>query len=90
VAGVTESGTLFAPVYGTDALLHYDAGSALGQPGAFPYTRGVYPTMYHFVGGGREVPGRPSRLGPSDATGSARRIRNHRCCDSTPRPLGCS
>jgi methylmalonyl-CoA mutase, N-terminal domain len=46
VSGITESGTLLAQVYGPDALPNFDAGSALGQPGAFPYTRGVYPTMY--------------------------------------------
>ena len=33
------------PVYGP-ADWPGDAGAALGQPGAFPFTRGVHPTMY--------------------------------------------
>ncbi|HEY5978373.1 MAG TPA: methylmalonyl-CoA mutase family protein [Microlunatus sp.] len=44
--GQTESGTPFAPVYGPDALEDFDPATALGAPGEFPYTRGVYPTMY--------------------------------------------
>ena len=42
----TESGTPFEPVYGPDALDDFDPGTALGAPGEFPYTRGVYPSMY--------------------------------------------
>lgn len=42
----TESGTPFLPVYGPEALAGFDPDSALGDPGAFPYTRGVYPGMY--------------------------------------------
>ena len=33
-------------VYGPEALEGWDPATALGDPGAFPYTRGVYPTMY--------------------------------------------
>jgi len=44
--GRTESGTPFLPVYGPDALAGFDPASALGEPGAYPYTRGVYPAMY--------------------------------------------
>jgi methylmalonyl-CoA mutase N-terminal domain/subunit len=44
--GRTESGTPFQPVYGPDALAGFDPGSALGEPGQFPYTRGVYSSMY--------------------------------------------
>ena len=44
--GQTESGTPFEPVYGPDALEGFDPTSALGAPGEFPYTRGVYPSMY--------------------------------------------
>src|SRR6476661_7343592 len=44
--GQTESGTPFAPVYGPEALDGFDPVTALGAPGEFPYTRGVYPTMY--------------------------------------------
>ena len=41
----TDSGIEIQPVYGPeDAAL--DVESDLGQPGAFPYTRGVYPDMY--------------------------------------------
>src|SRR5512135_1539214 len=42
----TESGLPISPVYGPDALAGWDPDSRLGEPGAFPYTRGVYPTMY--------------------------------------------
>lgn len=42
----TESGLPFAPVYGPQDLAGWDPARALGDPGAYPYTRGVYPTMY--------------------------------------------
>ncbi|WP_030609556.1 acyl-CoA mutase large subunit family protein [Streptomyces sclerotialus] len=42
----TESGLPIEPVYGPDALGDWDAAEKLGEPGAYPYTRGVYPTMY--------------------------------------------
>jgi methylmalonyl-CoA mutase, N-terminal domain len=42
----TESGTPIKPVYGPQDLADFDPASALGEPGAFPYTRGVYPSMY--------------------------------------------
>ncbi|MGI9197980.1 MAG: acyl-CoA mutase large subunit family protein [Candidatus Nanopelagicales bacterium] len=42
----TESGLPFEPVYGPDALDGWSAEQELGQPGAYPFTRGVYPTMY--------------------------------------------
>ncbi len=42
----TESGLPFEPVYGPEALEGFDPASQLGEPGEFPFTRGVYPTMY--------------------------------------------
>ena len=42
----TESGRPFEPVYGPDALSGWDPQERLGQPGEYPYTRGVYPSMY--------------------------------------------
>jgi methylmalonyl-CoA mutase N-terminal domain/subunit len=33
-------------VYGPDALAGFDPATRLGEPGAYPYTRGVHPTMY--------------------------------------------
>lgn len=42
----TESGLPFEPVYGPEALADWDPATALGQPGEYPFTRGVYPTMY--------------------------------------------
>lgn len=42
----TESGLPMEPVYGPAALEGWDAAERLGEPGEFPYTRGVYPTMY--------------------------------------------
>jgi len=42
----TESDLPVREVYGPDALEGWDAGQRLGEPGQFPYTRGVYPNMY--------------------------------------------
>jgi methylmalonyl-CoA mutase N-terminal domain/subunit len=42
----TESGLPFATVYGPESAEERDVESALGRPGDYPYTRGVYPTMY--------------------------------------------
>ena len=42
----TESGLPFASVYGPADLEGWDPAERLGAPGAYPYTRGVYPTMY--------------------------------------------
>ena len=42
----TMSGIPIEPVYGPDALRDWDADHQLGLPGEFPFTRGVYPTMY--------------------------------------------
>ncbi|HSZ39578.1 MAG TPA: methylmalonyl-CoA mutase family protein [Trebonia sp.] len=42
----SESGLPIRPVYDASALDGFDAGAALGAPGDFPFTRGVYPTMY--------------------------------------------
>jgi methylmalonyl-CoA mutase N-terminal domain/subunit len=42
----TESGLPFRPVYGPEALEGFDPAAQLGNPGEFPFTRGVYPTMY--------------------------------------------
>jgi methylmalonyl-CoA mutase N-terminal domain/subunit len=46
MARESESGTPIEPVYGPEALAGWDPDTALGEPGEFPYTRGVYPTMY--------------------------------------------
>ncbi|MFI8350404.1 methylmalonyl-CoA mutase [Streptomyces sp. NPDC085596] len=46
MARESESGTPVEPVYGPDALTGWDPQTQLGEPGAYPYTRGVYPTMY--------------------------------------------
>jgi methylmalonyl-CoA mutase N-terminal domain/subunit len=42
----TESGLPFEAVYGPGALDGFDPAAQLGEPGSFPFTRGVYPTMY--------------------------------------------
>jgi methylmalonyl-CoA mutase, N-terminal domain len=42
----TESGLPFEATYGPDDLAGWDPADKLGKPGAFPYTRGVYPSMY--------------------------------------------
>ncbi|KOG66617.1 methylmalonyl-CoA mutase, partial [Streptomyces varsoviensis] len=46
MARETESGLPIEPVYGPEALADWDAADILGEPGAYPFTRGVYPTMY--------------------------------------------
>ncbi|MBA2465146.1 MAG: methylmalonyl-CoA mutase, partial [Nocardioidaceae bacterium] len=45
-SGTTESGLPFEPVYGPDALAGFDPESRLGDPGEYPFTRGVYPSKY--------------------------------------------
>ncbi|WP_324786251.1 acyl-CoA mutase large subunit family protein [Streptomyces sp. H51] len=42
----SESGLPIEPVYGPDALRGWDPAAQLGAPGAYPFTRGVYPSMY--------------------------------------------
>lgn len=42
----SESGLPVEPVYGPDGAAGRDPATALGEPGSFPFTRGVYPTMY--------------------------------------------
>ncbi len=42
----SESGVPIQPVYDGASLAGFDAEAKLGSPGRFPYTRGVYPTMY--------------------------------------------
>ncbi|MFE1770552.1 methylmalonyl-CoA mutase [Streptomyces sp. NPDC059008] len=41
-----ESGLPIEPVYGPQALAGWDPGRRLGAPGDYPFTRGVYPSMY--------------------------------------------
>jgi methylmalonyl-CoA mutase, N-terminal domain len=42
----TVSGFPLEPVYGPEHLEGFDPAVQLGDPGEYPYTRGVYPTMY--------------------------------------------
>ena len=46
IARVTDSGIELEPVYGEESLATWDGSSQLGEPGAFPFTRGPYPSMY--------------------------------------------
>ena len=46
MARESESGLPIEPVYGPDALAGWDPDAKLGAPGEYPYTRGVYPSMY--------------------------------------------
>ena len=43
---LTLSGEPLEPVYTPGDLERFDAESKLGEPGAYPFTRGVYPSMY--------------------------------------------
>jgi len=42
----SESGLPIEPVYDASSLEGFDAEAKLGAPGSYPFTRGVYPTMY--------------------------------------------
>ena len=43
---LTDSGIAIQPVYRAEDLDGWDPAAQLGEPGAFPYTRGVHPGMY--------------------------------------------
>jgi len=43
---MSESGLPIEPVYDEEQLTNFRPEEKLGRPGAYPYTRGVYPTMY--------------------------------------------
>jgi methylmalonyl-CoA mutase N-terminal domain/subunit len=43
---VTDSGITINQVYGPDDLHGWDPATRLGEPGSFPYTRGIRPDMY--------------------------------------------
>src|SRR5450755_894584 len=42
----TESGLPVEPVYHPGQPADFDPASQLGEPGEYPYTRGIYPAMY--------------------------------------------
>ena len=42
----TLSGIPLERVYSRDALSNSDPEESIGYPGEFPFTRGIYPTMY--------------------------------------------
>jgi methylmalonyl-CoA mutase N-terminal domain/subunit len=42
----TQSGLPIEPVYGPESLEGWDPAEKLGEPGKYPFTRGVYPSMY--------------------------------------------
>lgn len=42
----SESGLPIEAVYGPEVLKDWDPAGKLGEPGAYPFTRGVYPSMY--------------------------------------------
>ena len=42
----SESGLPIAPVYGPEDPPGFDPQRKLGRPGEYPFTRGIYPTMY--------------------------------------------
>jgi methylmalonyl-CoA mutase, N-terminal domain len=45
-ANRTESGLPFETLYGPDTRPDFNPERQLGTPGAYPFTRGVYPSMY--------------------------------------------
>ncbi len=46
MARESESGIPFEVVYGPERLAGFRPADKLGRPGEYPFTRGVYPTMY--------------------------------------------
>ena len=46
MSGSTESGLPLNPVYGPETLADWDEPAQLGVPGEYPFTRGVYASMY--------------------------------------------
>ena len=42
----TLSGIPLERVYNPDAVVDFESEESIGYPGEFPYTRGIYPTMY--------------------------------------------
>ena len=42
----TLSGLPVERLYTSDSMEHWNSDDSLGYPGEFPYTRGIYPTMY--------------------------------------------
>ncbi|MDW4908487.1 methylmalonyl-CoA mutase family protein [Streptomyces sp. ADMS] len=46
MARESESGLPIEPVYSPGSLAGWDPAEKLGEPGAYPFTRGVYPSMY--------------------------------------------
>ncbi|MGW3630720.1 acyl-CoA mutase large subunit family protein [Streptomyces sp. NPDC005122] len=42
----SESGLPIEAVYGPEVLKDWDPAEKLGEPGVYPFTRGVYPSMY--------------------------------------------
>src|SRR3974390_887402 len=42
----TDSGIEIRTVYGPDDLLDWAPATRLGEPGGYPYTRGIHPDMY--------------------------------------------
>jgi methylmalonyl-CoA mutase, N-terminal domain len=46
VSAQTESGTPFKAVYEPKDLADFDPDHALGEPGHYPYTRGIHSSMY--------------------------------------------
>jgi methylmalonyl-CoA mutase N-terminal domain/subunit len=46
VTSLSESGFPIKSVYDGSDLVDFDAAAELGEPGEYPYTRGVYASMY--------------------------------------------
>lgn len=46
MSGLTETGMPFESVYTAESLADFDPATKLGEPGKYPFARGVYPTMY--------------------------------------------
>jgi methylmalonyl-CoA mutase, N-terminal domain len=46
VSSMSESGFEITPIYDQSDLADFDVATQLGEPGEYPYTRGVYSSMY--------------------------------------------
>ncbi|HUW94332.1 MAG TPA: methylmalonyl-CoA mutase family protein, partial [Anaerolineae bacterium] len=45
---VLESGVKIKPIYGPEDVADIDPAGDIGDPGAYPYTRGIHEYMYRY------------------------------------------
>ena len=88
----TESGIPVERVYDEASVADLDLAERLGEPGAFPFTRGIHPTMYRKRpmddAASTQASRRPRRRTPASATCSRPARRGSRPAFDLPTQLG--